>query len=753
MKKLLLIPFLFILLPSVLAAPQFFESLPTNNTYTFGRDTDVFSINISDANLNTASVVLFIRVFESGSTWYSNATPSCALSTTWICSATISGFGSLAADGNRFILHWNASNTTGDTNSSENYFVVVDRFPPKITFTNPTNGSWVSGNQTIKMNVVDPYSGINHSSVQYSFDNSTFLNTNYSTGLYISLTDWNTRTYSNNQSVTIYARAKDNTTNENYSYANVTVDNELPTLIINKPGDTLNGSSSFEINVLDAYSGIENSTVKYTIGSESGSMNCTGNIYNFVCNYAFNSILLNDGNYTLTFSASDKTGNIRQNNTSVIVDNNAPILSIISPSDGSYVHGTTTISATAEDAGKGVSKVNLTIDGSAVEFSCSGTTNNKTCTYGWNTATTTAGAHVIVVNSTDLLNHSSEKTVRVYVDNAKPNITINSPTQTYLKGLVNFSVSVADDVSVDKNNVSYKLNNTTTIMSCSEIVSGKSFVCNSTFNSSSFSDGSYTLQFFVRDGAGNEQTQSMNVKTDNSPPQIGAVSVSPITSKTPANFKISTSISDVGSDVASSKAKINYPDGKFIEVSLKKGAGSSWEYSFYSDSQGKHTIDITATDSNGNSANLTNTSQFFVGSLNCGNGVCDIDENYCFCSVDCKAPTCKENETVSCDSGIPTCTQKPVCGNGKCEQGESCSNCEKDCGACSKVNQTNVNETNKTGSILDQIIGGALGGSSNYLMIIILGIGVVAVVSFFIFKFTRPKKVYPGFKPKESPQI
>ena len=738
MKKLILIPFLFIFLPSVLAIPQFSGVSPANNSYTFGKDSDIFSINISDVALNSSSAKFFIRVYELGSSWYSNTTPSCTFTTLWTCSASISGFGSLAADGKTFIYYWNASNTTGDTNSSENYFTVIDRSPPQINFVNPTNGSYTSRNQTIKINAIDLYSGINTSSVQYSFDNSTFLNTTYSSGFYFSITDWNTGTYSNNQSVTIYARAKDNITNENYSYINVTIDNEIPSLLINKPGDTLNGSSNFEINVTDIYSGIENSTVKYTIGDQSGVMSCTGTIYNFICTSTFNSILIDDGSYNLTFSVSDKAGNTKQNSTSVMVDNNAPTISVTSPSDGSYVHGTVSISADVNDAGKGISTVKLTIDGSNVEFSCSGTSSSKSCTYSWNTAAVAAGSHVIVVNSTDLLNHSSEKTVRVSIDNTKPNIVISSPTQLYLKGIVIFNITVTDDLSVDKSTVYYRFNNTNITMNCYEINGTKSFACNSTFTSSTFSDDAYTLQFLAKDVAGNEQIQSVNVRIDNNPPKIGVVAVSPIISAVPTNFKISAIVTDAGSDVASAKAKINYPDGKFIEVALKKSVENSWEYTFYSDNQGKHVIDITATDNSGNSITSTNVSQFFVGSLNCGNGVCDANENYCFCSKDCSAPVCKENEMVSCTSGIPTCVQKPVCGNGKCEESESCSSCEKDCGACVKVNETGKG----TGGVLSNI-------SFNTMLVIILGLTAATVVSFLAFKYlARPKKVYPGFKPK-----
>ena len=53
---------LLVILKISAATPSFFGS--QNNTYVFGRDSDVFFINITEANLNASSVVHHIRFYE-----------------------------------------------------------------------------------------------------------------------------------------------------------------------------------------------------------------------------------------------------------------------------------------------------------------------------------------------------------------------------------------------------------------------------------------------------------------------------------------------------------------------------------------------------------------------------------------------------------------------------------------------------------------------------------------------------------------
>jgi hypothetical protein len=86
---------------------------------------------------------------------------------------------------------------------------------------------------------------------------------------------------------------------------------------------------------------------------------------------------------------------------------------------------------------------------------------------------------------------------------------------------------------------------------------------------------------------------------------------------------------------------------------------NKWNLAYSASKQGKYTLNLTTADLNGNNATTT-SGLFYVGSINCGNGVCDPDENYCFCSLDCGAPGCASDEEVSCISGIPKCIKKSV---------------------------------------------------------------------------------------------
>lgn len=72
---------------------------------------------------------------------------------------------------------------------------------------------------------------------------------------------------------------------------------------------------------------------------------------------------------------------------------------------------------------------------------------------------------------------------------------------------------------------------------------------------------------------------------------------------------------------------------------------------------------------------------------NCGNGVCDGDEEW-RCPSDCTVSFCGDNacdfneDCSSCSTDCGSCPPPIVCGNALCQFGESCSNCAADCGPC-----------------------------------------------------------------------
>jgi hypothetical protein len=72
----------------------------------------------------------------------------------------------------------------------------------------------------------------------------------------------------------------------------------------------------------------------------------------------------------------------------------------------------------------------------------------------------------------------------------------------------------------------------------------------------------------------------------------------------------------------------------------------------------------------------------------CGNGICNMGEDYVTCPEDCTLPktcgngVCGDAETCqSCPQDCGICSGQN-CGDGYCEIGETCTYCPQDCGSC-----------------------------------------------------------------------
>jgi hypothetical protein len=411
------------------ATPYFFDIIPKNNSFTFGRDVDVFSVNISESNLNTSSVRLHIRVYESGSTLF-NISLSCMnyTSSEWFCNSTVPGFGSLASDGKIFIYYFDASDLSSNYNSSENYFVTIDRSPPVILPSNFQNTSYISKNFKLIYSITDLYSGVNQSSifsiVEYLYGNTTWNSSWFKMpqedSYYVISID--TSNFTNNGTIYVYTNASDILGNSNSTRYVLLVDDELPQITIDSPhfNQTLTETFNVNISLTDNYSGLDNSSIK--LGENPVDIsNCVGSLKSLSCSYDPNSRIFSDGFLNLTFSVKDLANNTGQNSTLVLVDNNPPAITFVSPQAGSQVWGTTFVNASVVDAGVGVDSVNFWWQ-SVSNLNKRGNTTpmafqNGVYSVSWNTGEVEDGNYILNVESVDKLNHSSNGSVRVVVDN------------------------------------------------------------------------------------------------------------------------------------------------------------------------------------------------------------------------------------------------------------------------------------------------------------------------------------------------
>jgi serine protease AprX len=122
-----------------------------------------------------------------------------------------------------------------------------------------------------------------------------------------------------------------------------------------------------------------------------------------------------------------------------------PSVQITSPPDGADVSGTVDITADASDD-VGVAQVEFLVDGTSI-----GVDTTSPWGLSWDTATVTAGAHVIRAIASDTVGQTAESmvTVNVPVADAPPTVTLTAPASgATLSGTVTVTADASDDVGV-----------------------------------------------------------------------------------------------------------------------------------------------------------------------------------------------------------------------------------------------------------------------------------------------------------------
>ena len=658
----------------VVAIPQFSGGFPVSNTYTYGRRTDQFAINITDSLLNTSSVTHRIRAYEPGTIWVNTSSTCSNVGSYWSCSNVVESVAGLASDGGRLIFYFDAGDTNGNYNSSSNYFVTVDRSGPTFTFSGVANNSHVAGTASIRAAITDTYSGLNTSAVFSFYGNATWNSSETamtSDGQYY-VANWLTTGLSDNSVWNFFVKAKDNVGNERTERLNLTTDNTVPYAIdIKSPtlNQTIGDSATFRIVANDTHSGIDNTSARYFLSSYTFDMSCTSfnNGLDAECTHTFTppSTGLPDGLYTVYFNVSDRAGNKFQNSTTIKKDTTAPVITFVTPSSGSYISATTTINATIADPGAGttVSSVKIKINNATYtsdlyNMTCTGTIYNYQCTYALNTKLFIDGSYTITIQATDGLSHSSTATVNVAIDNKRSSFTLHAP-ESFMRGKYRLNLSIYDEYGLTASSVLYGIFTASGSMTCMPIGSNANLSCILTFDSTTLADGPYNLTFYVMNGLGKNNSAAYARSIDNNAPVVSSVVIKPIISKTPTTFSTTVTVIEMGSSVAYVEARVIEPGGTFYNINMTSMGSNVWSLAYSGSKQGKYTLNLTTADANGNNATTT-SGLFYIGSINCGNGVCDSEENYCFCSSDCGPPNCAVDEEVSCSSGIPKCIKKSV---------------------------------------------------------------------------------------------
>lgn len=202
--------------------------------------------------------------------------------------------------------------------------------------------------------------------------------------------------------------------------------NAAPTVNLTTPANGARlGSSTVTVTATatdDA--GVASVSVQADGGSFQG-MTCTGPATAPSCT---RDVTLADGAHTLRVKACDGPGLCVQSGlVSVTVDTLPPAIALTGPADGAWLAAPFTVSATATDAGTGVSTADVQVDGGAFEgMTCTGPASNLNCTRSMTGLAD--GDHQLRARACDsagLCGFSG--TLTVHVDSTPPTVGVARP--------------------------------------------------------------------------------------------------------------------------------------------------------------------------------------------------------------------------------------------------------------------------------------------------------------------------------------
>ena len=288
--------------------------------------------------------------------------------------------------------------------------------------------------------------------------------------------------------------------------------------------------------------------------------------------YTFDS--LTDGAHIMTVRAKDASGNTAVHSVTIRTDALGPSIGLASLTNGSAVRSASfTIGLALADAGSYVTTASSSLDAGGWTAIPGSSVSVTGLSEGW---------HRLNVNATDASGHEAQAWFEFYVDMTLPDVQLYSvPSTVSSHSLVvewnswdNQSGKAWTGLRLDGGSWS------------SPSVDGRAAI--------TLKDGHHTLTLAVVDAAGNRREVSISFLSDADPPVVSFMSATSATSSD--QMPISWTGTDLGVGIEGYAVRID--GGNWIDV------GTSTSYTFEGLAEGKHTVELMATDLLGHSGTV-----------------------------------------------------------------------------------------------------------------------------------------------------
>lgn len=385
--------------------------------------------------------------------------------------------------------------------------------------------------------------------IAYSTNGTTWTTITGCTGEAVSSATctWTTTTVSNG-SYTLRATAEAGTLTVTDTQV-VTVDNQAPTVNLTVPAGTLQGTVTLTATAADADSLVDSVLFEYQREGDASWTSCPADtMAPYVC--AVNTTSRADGTYLFRATATDAAGNTTTTATQTrTVTNEVATVAISSPTQGSTVGGTVSVTAAASSP-NGIDSVRIEARVSAGFFAtvCTDTTSPYSC--AWDT-TALFGAHELRAVLTEAGGATiTSTTVAVDVSNTVGTVSIASPTSAIVTGVATVSVIAFSPSGVQAVTVQTSPRNEGTwTTACTARLSGGAYSCS--WDTTAIVNGLYDVRAVMTQTSGPPVTSAVvTVTVDN----VGGL----VSLTSPVTGSVSGGVSVTATAPVNSRAMMTY---------------------------------------------------------------------------------------------------------------------------------------------------------------------------------------------------
>jgi chitinase len=367
------------------------------------------------------------------------------------------------------------------------------------------------------------------------------------------------------------------------------------------PGTPLRGTTTLSATA-SSERGIDHVTFQSApAGTSTWTDACTANAAPFTCDW--NTAGVADGSRDVRAVAVDQAGYQRVAGAGDrLVDNMLPAATLNDP--GAYLTGTESLTATASDAGSGLTSLAISHRpaGGSWTTLCTGATTPRTCSL--NTAALADGPYELRATATDVAGNVQQTVLTRTVDNTAPTVAVNATSP--VRGTIDVGMTAADGSGSGIKQVTGRFRaqgGTTWSTVC--VSTTAPYGCTG-LDTTQTPDGVYEIQGVAEDNAGFTTTSATTtMRVDNTAPATATLTNpgSPLN----GTETLSGSATDAGSGIASWTVQYKLSSGSTwadaCSDTTSPFGGCAWDTTDVAD--GLYDLRAIATDTAGNT--LTST--------------------------------------------------------------------------------------------------------------------------------------------------